>query len=84
MKDNAVNSNKQRTRSPPLGAASLVHVAGMGGICSLVVIKIQLIRLSNGMWRVGDKLLPLKLPLEADSTLPVGFRQSGFSLPARQ
>lgn len=43
MKDNAVNSNKHRT----------VHVAGMGGICSLVDIKKQLIRLSNGIWWVS-------------------------------
>lgn len=53
MKDNAVNNNKQRTQKPHWEPTSLVHVAGMGGICSLVVIKTQLIRLSNGIWWVG-------------------------------
>lgn len=38
MKDNAVNSNKRSTQKPHWEPTSLVHVAGMGGICSVVVV----------------------------------------------
>lgn len=52
MKDNAVNCNKQRVKTP-LGDAPLVHVAGTGGVALWFIIKTQLLRLSDGIWWVG-------------------------------